>query len=220
MPESRTFGATFETCRQVAEAALANPEGVTVWFYARECGSLEEAKKRARSFQTVFAGLRSRARKMGRVGAVSLNPHADITEKPGPYDSLICQTHALPDNAGYSVGLYPGALLLNQLNITDNATGLPLSTVGRHRDERTKLFDILEKTNDQFTRENGVRLFELDADLRADFGDDLDAFLERFAPHTLRSVATKEDITKPFDLADLPDDINPFTMEKDVDEEE
>lgn len=219
MPESRTFGATFETCRQVAEAALANPEGITVWFYARECGSLEEAKKRARSFQTVFAGLRSRARKMGRVGAVSLNPHADITEKPGPYDSLICQTHALPDNAGYSVGLYPGALLLNQLNITDNATGLPLSTVGRHRDERTKLFDILEKTNDQFTRENGARLFELDADLRADFNGDLNAFLQRFAPHTLRSVSTKGESAMPIDLADLDMSIDPFTGEEAEDDD-
>ena len=61
----------------------------------------------------------------------------------GAYDKLVCQRTILPEGKGrWDVGLYPTAVMLDRMNITDNSTGKPLEDVGAEKSPALAQLDV------------------------------------------------------------------------------
>lgn len=160
MPQPNAYMAAFTSVASAADLALDRPEGVTITWTVEEYGDAEVCKSLSRSFQTTFTSLRARTRRtaMVRRGEANLRD----TDALGPYDKLVCMRAPLAFGAGWSVLLCPSNLMINRLNITDNATGRPVTEIGRERDERNVLFDKAFNTPELWTDADNARALELD----------------------------------------------------------
>lgn len=155
MPAPRTYSPNFDAVTQAADAAVAAPDGVTLQFLTSALGSMDGCRFAARSFQKSFTALRARARKLSQRDELYSN-------KRGPYDGLVCQLQPLADDTGWIVSLIPSRIVLSQLNIIDNATGLPLTEFGTHQDRKLALFNKAQNQRDAFTEEDWTELTRLD----------------------------------------------------------
>ncbi len=168
MPSPRAYTANMDSIASVADAANASPDGLTVFYYPKDYGSVEGCKAAAVSFQQAFSALRSRARRLSerRLGEDATPPRDSFAS--GIYDKLVCRRSPLTDNAGWKIELIPARNVLSQMEIIDNATGLPLTTLGSHTDEWTKLLNKSIYQRADFTADDWDRFTELDEARRGD----------------------------------------------------
>lgn len=114
-----------EKVRQIADAALNEPEGLRIKFTVADYGSLRAAFEAARSFQQAFSAMRSRERRKAMTQHQKKYEGID-TDFKGPYDFLACNKRVMPDGAGYLMLLRPGAVIDFATNVESIATGKPL----------------------------------------------------------------------------------------------
>lgn len=136
---------SYAAVRAAADQALVDPNGVTVNFTVARHGSLENCQHLARGFQVSFASMRARERKLS--GAqLSEHKHSIISYAEGRYDKLVCQRSILPGGLGWTVGLYPTALMLAQLDIVSNSTGEAIQNVGVGQSPYDKAYEAVIRT--------------------------------------------------------------------------
>lgn len=111
-----------ERVRDLADRALALPEGLIITFDLTRYGSLANAATSARSFQVAFSAMRAKARRKS-VPSVRRDSIGSDTNYKGPYDSLACAKRPLPNGEGFTIHLVPGHALDFANDVTDAATG-------------------------------------------------------------------------------------------------
>ncbi len=203
MVAPRTYSPNFDTVTQAADAALNDPDGITIRFKLDTLGSMEACRLSARSFQKSFTALRARANRLS-------NTSARDTNKTGIYSKLICQVLPMGDDSGWMVNLLPARVVLSTLDIISNSTGLPITSFGAKQDERTKLTEKSVFQPSEFTAEDYDRLTQLDAAWRADNAPEqepwhtVDGMLIWKRPGSVQSVSSPLSNHAPVtDLADL-----------------
>lgn len=160
MAGARAYTAAYDTVQKAALAALADPDGLTVYFRLDRYPSPEACASASRSFQTVFSSLRARARRLSerRIGDSAAAPPRD-TLAQGPFDKLVCQRLPLPNGEWY-VSLVPSHVIMSGLDIVSNSTGQPLTAFGAKQDERTAL--AVKMAEGKLTAGEWDRLLALD----------------------------------------------------------
>lgn len=160
MPDARAFTGNMETLRAILDSALEAPEGVTLYFRSPP-HTPAAAAAAARGIQTSFSSLRARVRRsaMRRAGEL----HARDVNARGAYDTLMCQREAL-DGGSWAVRFVRAGEFLQGIEIIDNATGKPLTSLGQAQDERERLIDkAIMGIGGKLTAADWDRLTELDA---------------------------------------------------------
>jgi hypothetical protein len=158
------YTANFSSVQAAADRALDAPSGITIRFTVERHGSLAQCEHLARGFQKSFSSIRARARRISRtVRGESATIVPIDTMAHGPYDGLVCQRSRLPDDMGWSVGLYPASVILDAMDIIDNDTGRPITEIGANRTETNAILDRMG--HGAVTADDWARLKELDPDL-------------------------------------------------------
>ena len=201
MTASRHESPSYAAVRGAADRALNAPQGVTVYFRIADHGTMAQCEHLARGFQVSFTSMRARARRLS-AKIRGENPHMMDSMATGEYDRLVCQRALLPDGGGWSVGLYPTAMMLAGMEIVDNATGQPITDIGKGQTEAEALSErILRALIDKQrptrpTPEDMKRLWEL-------------------APDNAAFLTTTFNLTRPPDIATMDlDELAGFGVEE------
>lgn len=152
---AHAFTANMESIRALCDKALDAPNGLEIAFTVERYGSLKACATRARSVQTTFTSLRSRARALTN----RLRSEAYHNIK-GPYDGLACFREPLDHDRGWRVKFVHATDLLKDIIISDPVTGEPLET----EEQRERAFLSHKLFNDfaRFTPHDFDRLAEFD----------------------------------------------------------
>lgn len=131
MADARGLTGNMEATYNLLTNSLQCPEGVTLLWRVETYGSLEACRIRSRSFHTTFSTLRNRDRRLS-INLTGENKNARDLEARGLLDRVACSITPLPDDAGWQAWIGPADALYADLEIVDNATGLPVSGLGRN----------------------------------------------------------------------------------------
>lgn len=126
MPASRTTTPAQQRVRDIADQALKEPDGITIWFRTSQYGSLKAANSAALGYQQAFSAMRARARRLAQRQSGEAHDLLDGFSH-GPYDSLAVSKQWLPDDEGVTLIFLPSYAFGMDLEITSNATGEPLA---------------------------------------------------------------------------------------------
>lgn len=134
MPASYVQSALSTNAADLADKALEDPEGVSIFYSTDACGSLEAAKMASRRFQVAFNTMRTRDRnRLQKQKGESI--HTINAETYSRYDYIACIRN--PKENGWEVQLIRAKLIDMGVVVTSIATGeelLEFSPTGKRLD--------------------------------------------------------------------------------------
>lgn len=151
MPAPRGFTPNLSRIKDWADAALDNPDGVTLRWRVPEF-SLEACAQHARGFQTSFTSLRAKARRQKIVHTGYESEHALDQYTRGPYDSLACVREPLANGGGWSITLCRGYDMFQGVEVTNARTGEPIIGETAEDRERERIIMKAQQFPDQITQ--------------------------------------------------------------------
>ena len=214
MPSPTVITPQMERVRQLADQAKDSREGLTIYFRVSQYGSLEACNSRARGMQSSFSALRAKTRRLAMNMSQEPSHTRDVMTK-GPYDNIACIKSTLPGGDGYSIEFIPNFLYALDLEIVDRATGEPLAAEDPNINRYAALGLKLQLSWEAAQRSKALFTNPLTPDeITFMYAHD-----DEFTFHTFGAImprpgggmsAVVEEDDKPFDLADLPDDVDIF----------
>lgn len=159
MSGPRAITGQMEAVSGLVAQALAEPEGIYIYWRVSDYGSLDECKRKARSLQSTFAALRTRARRSEENRMAQRT--ARDTDARSHWDRLGFSIEALPEGEGIRAWIGLANQLFASLEVVSAATGKPLTTIGRAKD--IELDEILARAfkGDALSEHEKARLREL-----------------------------------------------------------
>ncbi len=207
MAETRAFSANFHHIQALAMRALQSPSGIIItWTVPRDCPTLDDCKRAARSFQQSFTSFRARDRRMSArlLGESTKIPPRDSFAQSS-FDRLVCMREMTPNGDGWQIRFLHIKDVLSTLNISDGATGLPLTDLGTGRDECGVLLDhfidlsLQRRDTAPMNDDDCKRL----AELRPDLLDQIEGYMAFRDKGVTKPKPPAREIT---DIAELGDD--------------
>lgn len=169
MPAPNVTSVLASHAMSIGDDALASPVGVSLRYTMSSHGTLKNAQKAAKRFQTAFNTMRVRDRNIlqRRRGEATFDRLAVTLSK---YDSLACIINDFED--GYEVQLIREEQLGIGVVVTDLATGEELQKYSSTSNEHSRLSALLGGMLDKgapyvspFTPDDLIRLKALDPDV-------------------------------------------------------
>lgn len=152
MSDARLFSPNYDNVRQVADAALLKPEGITIRFSVDLYTTYLNCEHAARRFQQTFTSLRARAARLNaRLRGESETIPPRYSEAHGIYSNLVCQRSKFPPER-VEVFLGPASEVMRSLVIVDNATG-ELLNLGAGESKWSRLAKISASHPERLTAE-------------------------------------------------------------------
>lgn len=125
MPAPHSTTPAQQRVRDIADHALREVDGITIWFRVSQYGSLKAANSAAIGYQTAFSAMRARERRAAQRKAGELEGLIDGYSR-GTYDKLAVSKRWLPNDEGVILVFMPDYAFGLDLEITSNKTGEPL----------------------------------------------------------------------------------------------